>query len=231
MLHNLKLGAVLVAALAFTACDNDDDPIAPAATAGLRVVHASPDAPNVDVLVDGTAALTNVPFKTASAYLDVPIGARNLRVRGTGTTANVIDANTTLADGKFYTVLATGRLATIAPLVLEDNLTNPAAGNIKLRLVHASPTAGNVDIYVTAPGADIATANPTLPNVAFRTASAYLEVPAGTYRVRITPAGSKTVAIDVNNVVLTAGQIRTAVAVDAPGGGTPLGAILLVDKN
>src|SRR5688500_777247 len=231
MLHTIKLGAVLVAALAITACDNDDDPIAPAATAGLRVVHASPDAPNVDVLVDGTSALTNVPFRTASAYLDVPVGSRNLRVRGTGTTANVIDANATLADGKFYTVLATGRLATITPLVLEDNLTNPAAGNIKLRLVHASPTAGNVDIYVTAPGADIANATPTLANVAFRTASAYLEVPAGTYRVRITPVGTKTVAIDVNNVALTAGQIRTAVDVDAPGGGTPLGAILLVDKT
>jgi hypothetical protein len=191
----------------------------------------SPDAPNVDVLVDGTAALTNVPFKSASGYLPLPVGARNLKVRGTGTTTNVIDQNATLGDGKFYTVLATGRLATIAPLVLEDNLTNPAAGNIKLRLVHASPTAGNVDIYVTATTADIATTNPTLSNVPFRTASAYLEVPAGTYRVRITPAGSKTVAIDVNNVALTNGQIRTAIAVDAPGGGTPLGAILLVDKN
>jgi hypothetical protein len=194
-------------------------------------VHASPDAPNVDVLVDNAEVLDNVPYRGFSDYLDVSTGTRNLKVRAANTTSVVIDANAPLVAGNAYTVLATGRVANIAPLILEDNLTNPAAGNIKLRLVHGSPTAGNVDIYVTAPTADLATTQPTLSNVAFRAASAYLEVPAGTYRVRITTTGTKTVAIDVNNVTLTAGQIRTAVAVDAPGGGAPLGAILLADKN
>lgn len=224
------LALALIASLAVTACD-DNDPVSPVITADVRVVHASPDAPNVDVLVDNGVVLTNVPFKAASAYLDVPIGSRNFKVRATGTASVVINADATLQANKAYTVLATGRVANIAPLILEDNLAVPGSGNIKLRLVHGSPTAGNVDIYVTAPAADITTATPTLSNVAFRGASAYLEVPAGTYRVRITPTGSKTVALDVNNVALSAGAIRTAIAVDAPGGGTPLGAILLADLN
>jgi hypothetical protein len=231
MLKNPTLALTLLATLAVSACNNDDDVTAPATTAELRVVHASPDAPNVDVLVDNTAALTNVAYKAASTYLQVPSGSRNLKVRATGTTTVVIDQTATLNQGSAYTVIATGRVASIAPLVLTDDQTSPAAGNVRLRLVHASPAAGNVDIYVNAPTADITTATPTLANVAFRVASNYLEVPAGTYRVRITPAGTKTVAIDVNNVALTAGQVRTAVAVDAPGGGAPLSAILLADKN
>jgi hypothetical protein len=225
-----RAALALLLAVGATACD-DTETTAPAATAQLRVVHASPDAPNVDVLADGNVALSNVAYRTASSYLEVPAGSRNLRVRPTGTTTVVIDANANLAASGAYTVLATGRVASIAPLVLQDDLTAPTAGNVKLRLVHASPTAGNVDIYVTAPTADLATAAPTLPNVPFRAASAYLQVPAGTYRVRVTPAGSKTVALDVNNVTLTAGQIRTAVALDAPGGGAPFGAILLPDRN
>ena len=231
MLKNPTLALTLLATLAVSACNNDDDVTAPATTAELRVVHASPDAPNVDVLVDNTAALTNVAYKAASAYLQVPSGSRNLKVRATGTTTVVIDQTATLNEGSAYTVIATGRVASIAPLVLTDDQTSPAAGNVRVRLVHASPAAGNVDIYVTSTTADITTATPTLANVAFRAASNYLEVPAGTYRVRITPAGTKTVAIDVNNLALTAGQVRTAVAVDAPGGGVPLGAILLADKN
>ena len=231
MMKKPTLALALLATFAVAACDDDDDLTGPVTTAQLRVVHASPDAPNVDVLLDNAPVLTNVAYKVASSYLEVPSGSRNLKVRATGTTTVVIDQNGTLAQGAFYTVLATGRVASIAPVVLTDDQTNPASGNIRLRLVHASPTAGNVDIYVTAPTADIATATPTLANVAFRTASNYLEVPAGTYRVRITPAGTKTVAIDANNVALAAGQVRTAVAVDAPGGGAPLGAILLADKN
>lgn len=226
------LALALLATFAVAACDDDDDDVTgPVTTAQLRVVHASPDAPNVDVLVDNAAVLTNVAYKAASSYLEVPSGSRNLKVRATGTSTVVIDQNGTLAQNSFYTVLATGRVASIAPVVLTDDQTSPASGSVRLRLVHASPTAGNVDIYVTAPTADIATATPTLANVAFRAASNYLEVPAGTYRVRITPAGTKTVAIDANNVALVAGQVRTAVAVDAAGGGAPLGAILLADKN
>ncbi|HEU5175752.1 MAG TPA: DUF4397 domain-containing protein [Gemmatimonadaceae bacterium] len=228
---SMRRGIALAAVLAIATTGCDDDPTAPAATAELRVVHASPDAPNVDVLVDGATALTNVAYRGVSAYLDVPAGTRALAVRPTGTTTNVISANATVAAGDAYTVLATGLVASIAPLVLEDDRTAPAAGSVRLRLVHASPAAGAVDIYVTAPTADLATTSPTLSNVPFRAASSYLEVPAGTYRVRITPTGSKTVALDVNNVALAAGQVRTAVAVDAPGGGAPLSAILLADRN
>lgn len=232
MMMKPTLALALLASIAIAACDDDDDDVtAPGTTAQLRIVHASPDAPNVDVLVDNASVLANVPYKTVSSYLPVTSGSRNLKVRAAGGTAVVIDQNATLAQGAFYTVLATGRVASIAPVVLTDDQTTPASGNVRVRLVHASPTAGNVDIYVTAPATDIATAAPTLTNVAFRAVSNYLEVPAGTYRVRITPAGTKTVAIDANNVVLTAGQVRTAVAVDAPGGGAPLGAILLADKN
>jgi len=232
MIRKPILALALLATATLAACsDDDDDVTGPSTSAQVRVVHASPDAPNVDVLVDNAAALTNVAYKASSSYLEVPSGSRNLKVRATGTSTTVIDQNATLSQGAFYTVIATGRVASIAPLVLTDDQTSPASGSIRLRLVHAAPAAGAVDIYVTAPTADIATATPTLTSVAFRAASNYLEVPAGTYRVRITPAGTKTVAIDVNNVALTAGQVRTAVAVDAPGGGAPLGAILLADKN
>ena len=122
-------------------------------------------------------------------------------------------------------------VADIAPIVLEDDRTAPSTGNIKVRAVHGAPGAPAVDIYVTAPGADIATATPALTNVPFGAASDYLEVPAGSYQVRVTPAGSKTVVIDSGALSLAAGQVRTAIAVDSPGGGAPFDLLVLEDVN
>ncbi len=231
----MNLNRYGMAALAATAllmgCDSDDKSNGPNATAQVRVVHGSPDAPAVDVLVDGAEVLADVAYQQFSGYLDVPAGTRNIRVNAANTTTSVINADAMVAANGAYTVIALNLLNAIEPLVLEDDLTAPAAGNIKLRLVHGAPNVAEVDIYITAPGADINAATPALTAVPFKAESGYLEVPAGDYQVRITPTGTKTVAIDTGALTLASGQIRTAIAVEAAGGGTPLSALLLADAN
>lgn len=213
---------------AFTVGCGDDDPTP---QARLRIVHASPDAPNVDVFVDGNRVLQGVTYKANSDYLSVNAGQRRIEVRPTGSNTSVINATPNLSANTDYTVLAVDYVASIAPLLLTDNNTAPASGQVKVRIVHASPIAGPVDIYVTAPSGDLATATPTLANVPFKAVSDYLSVAAGDYRVRVTPTGTKIVALDTGTLSLAAGQVRTAIAVDAPGGGGPVGVILLADRN
>lgn len=203
----------------------------PNVSARVRAVHASPDAPAVDVLVDGGVALQGVRFGQASGYLEVRSGARRLQVNPANTTMSVIDATLPLQAGADYTVIAADRVARIAPLVLRDDLTPPAAGQVRLRLVHGAPSAGLVDVYVTAPGADLALATPTVSGFAFKDATAYLEVPAGDYRVRITLAGTKSVAIDTGALSLAAGQVRTGVALDPAPGSAAFSALLLADQG
>lgn len=229
---NRKLLSLLLAASALTAaCGNDDNTGPAAGSARLRAVHASPDAPSVDVLVDNAVALSNVPYLGVSEYLDVAAGSRNLKVNATGTATTVINADADLADGRDYTVIASGLVSAIAPLVLQDDNTAPAAGNVRIRAIHGAPSAPAVDIYVTPPGADLAGAAPALSNVGFGDVADYLEAPAGTYQVRVTPTGSKTVVIDSGSLTLASGQVRTAIAVDAPGGGAPFGLVVLEDLN
>jgi len=53
------IAVALVAALGASGCSDDDNPVAPAASpARVMAVHASPDAPAVDLLVDNAIAGT-----------------------------------------------------------------------------------------------------------------------------------------------------------------------------
>ena len=228
----LKFLTLLLAAGALTAaCSDDDDNTGPEGEARLRVVHASPDAPDVDVLLDDAEVLGDVPYLTASDYLDTPAGDQNLEVNAAGTATTLIDTDVSLVDGTDYTVIASGLVEAIEPIVLQDDNSAPAAGTARVRAIHGAPGAPAVDIYVTAPGADLETTIPLLANVEFGDVADYIEAPAGDYQVRVTPAGTKTVVIDSGTLALSIGQVRTAIAVDAAGGGAPFDLLVLEDLN
>jgi hypothetical protein len=228
----LKFLTLVLAAGALTAaCSDDGDNTGPGGGARVRVVHASPDAPDVDVLLDDAEVLGDVPYLTASDYLDVPAGTLNLKVNAAGTATTVVDAGLSLVDGTDYTVIASGLADAIEPIVLQDDNSAPAAGNARVRAIHAAPGAPAVDIYITTPGADLTTAIPLLTNVQFGDVADYIEAPVGDYQVRVTPTGTRTVAIDSGTLTLSSGQVRTAIAVDAAGGGAPFDLLVLEDLN
>jgi hypothetical protein len=198
---------------------------AQAEQARIRIVHASPDAPNVDIWVNGAVAVSNLAFNNATDYIALPAGDYDIAVTPTGGTAAdaVIEATLPLAAGKDYTVAAVGQVADIEPLVLEDNNAAPAAGKAHIRVVHASPDAPAVDVAVA--GGPI-----LIENLAFPTASNYLPVDAGTYDLDVRPTGTETVAIDINGFMAEAGTIYTVFATGLAGDGS-LGVLPLVDAT
>jgi hypothetical protein len=209
--------------------DNNNDRVAPPQTASIRILHASPDAPNVDILVDSQVVLSDVSYKQASEFLSVLAGTRNVKVNAAGTSTTVIDADLTLAFNSLTTIIATNFLAQIEPLVLPDENAPPSGNLLNIRVVHSAPSAPPVDVYVTAPGADINAGTPTLSNVAFTGFSDFLEIPEGDYQIRVTLAGLKDPVFDSGTVTLDAGSILTVVAVEATGGASPISLVVLTN--
>ncbi len=203
-----------------------------ATPADLRVVHASPDAPPVDVVVNDNFAnplVSDLAFPDFTPFLGVPPATYNVKVTDAATQGVVpINADLDLEAGVRYTVLAVGTLATLEPLIATDD-PRPIATQAKVRIIHASPTAQNVDIYVTAPGTNINTVSPTLAAVPFKANTGFLALAAGSYDVTVTPAGTKNAAIGPATITVANGGVYTAVARDAAGGGAPLGLILMDD--
>ncbi|MFB6218479.1 MAG: DUF4397 domain-containing protein [Halobacteriaceae archaeon] len=202
--------------------------------AALRVAHASPDAPNVDVYVDGSKVLSDVPFRAVSDYLEVPADSYRVTVTAAGDPdAVVFDGELTL-DSEDYTVAAIGELSegTFRPLVLEDNNGVVFGDSARVRLVHASPDAPAVDVTVA--GTDIT----LFDGVAFRESGGYVEVPAGDYTLEVRPAtedddGPVVASFDVS---LESGDVYTAFAEGylSPGdepAGEPFGLVVSLDRS
>jgi hypothetical protein len=198
----------------------------------FRIVHHSPDAPPVDVIIDdafATPLLESVPFPTFSDFFAVPGGAYNVKVTGENNPgAIVIDADLDLVAGKRYSVYAVGYLASIEPYVLEEDFRSIAT-EAKVRIAHLAPGAGLVDIYVTAPGAGIADADPAFTGIDFKNETGYVGLMGGSYDVTVTTAGTKTVAIGPSQIDVVDGRVYTAVARDAAGGGGPF-ALTVIDE-
>jgi len=192
--------------------------------ARVRVVHASPDAPAVDVWINDGLAIENAPFKGITDYAPLAAGAYNIKVVPNGATEPVvIEADLTL-EAKDYTIVAVGLLENIEPLLLIDNNSAPAAGKAHVRFVHASPDAPAVDIAVK--GGPI-----LFSNVAFKEIGDYLPVDAGTYDLEVRLTGTETVALDVPGLALADGTVYTVFAMGLAGGEPMLTAVPSVDSR
>jgi hypothetical protein len=174
----------------------------------VNVIHASPDAPAVDVYVDGQKALENLGFGAASGWVALPAGEHRVQVTATGTAADaaVIDATLELTEGAAYEVAAIGVVAEISAAVNQVNLSVPADDSARVRVIHASPDAPAVDIALK--GGDV-----LVPNLAFPDASDYLTVPGGTYDLEVRVAGAMDVALDLPGVELEAGKVYSVYAI------------------
>jgi hypothetical protein len=192
--------------------------IGQAGDACLHVVHASPDAPAVDVYVDGAEALGDLAFGATSGWVALPAGDHQIQVTAAGSEIEtaVIDADVTLEEGAAYEVAATGPLAEIQPQVFQVNLSAIGSEDeamARVRVVHASPDAPAVDVAVT--GGDI-----LIENLAFPEASDYLSVPAASYDLEVRPTGTTDVALDLPGVAFDAGMVYSIYAVGQVADGT-----------
>ncbi len=174
--------------------------------ARVRVLHASPDAPAVDIWINGAKTIIKLEFEELTDFLSVPPATYQVHVVPSGATEPVvIAADLPLAADTDYTVIATGELASITPVVLTGPSGAPAAGTAWVRFFHGSPDAPAVDI--TLPDGTV-----LMGDVAFQEVSDYVPVAAGTYDLQARLAGTSTVALEIDNVSVAGGGIYTAYA-------------------
>jgi len=205
----LSFFATFVTGSLLIGCGDDDSnnqmmPDAPPAvgTATFRVVHASPDAPAVDVYAEGVATplISNLAYGQASNYLEVDEGTYNLQVRAAGGTDVVYETgDLALAADARITAVAAGFIGSTADgdkfrvLPLAESFAGVTANQTSVRIVHASADAPTV-------GIDVGNDNPAAPEVASLarfadTGAAGVALPAGSaLQIGIAAGGNRVTA-------------------------------------
>ena len=202
----------------------------------VNVNHLAPFADTlegtaVSIDVNGTEVLNGVQYQQSSGYLELaPAGTApgetSLAVFAPpGADTAAITATVDLAADTFYSVTAIGDGAnqplTLLPLV--DDQTLPAAGNIKIRVIHAAPFAADLSATAASVRLDDETVVNGLDNVLFGQDSGFFEIPAGEYDLNVSTADGSVRLIDIAPLTLEEGTIVNVFAV-GDGVNQPVGA-------
>ena len=235
------LPAVLTASLTGCWLDDDEKPAPPpppppvVVNASIQVVHTSIDAPAVNVLANGDAVIESLPFGEASEVLSLPPATYSIAVDailpGDETATVIGPLDLVLAEAVRYTVFAVGKVAeeTLEPIVVEGTVADVTSGKIRLQVVHAASTAPEVDIHVTAPGAELGA---PLDTLMYKDSTSYVEVDPGQYQVRVALPGTDTVVFDSGAVDLSAaGTDLIVAAVDSRYSGDSPISLLAVGQD
>ena len=196
-------------------------------SAQIRVLHGSPDAPAIDVVVNGARIFGNLPFGSNSPYLTVPVGMNNIRIVAAGSPedAAVLEADLDLEGDSRTTIVASNALEMIEANVFQDK-TNTKAKRAQLRIAHLSADAPAVDI--AADGSKPKDA--LLKGVAYQDASGYLPLKAGEYDLDVRNPGKKGVIADLDPVSVSKGTNYSAYAIGSPADGS-FQVVILVDAE
>jgi len=189
----------------------------------VRVIDASPDAPELDVYQNNgqnnTPLAHNLGFGTITSYSAVEPGSYTTETDVAGSRQMVSVNKDTFADTNQYTILIGNTVASMEQMTLEDQSQPVPNGQILLRFVHLATRAGGLDAYLVPAGKKLVDVTPMATSLVLDGNSGYLNAAPGAYTLVLLPAGtapaSDTVAAYTGSQITYApGSASTMILID-----------------
>jgi hypothetical protein len=210
-----RLTALAVLAAALTGCQGitGNQPYSQ-----VRVIDASPDAPNLDIYQNASVGLYNVGFGTVSSYVAIAPGATVHAAYTANTQQQLAQVRGTFSIGTDYTVLAGNVAANLQMTVLHDQSTPAPSGQVALRFLGQATRAGAVDLYLVPSGSSLTGIAAIASGIGFGGNTGYINAPSGTYSIVAFPAGAvpsaATPLFTGSQALYPGGSARTIVLID-----------------
>ena len=156
----------------------------------VRVLNASPDAPAVDIYINGGLIFKNIKFKDFTEYVQLSMGQYKMEVYPVGQMDKpVLAQNIQVPQKQVITIAAAGNFEDLQLIpYIEGNADGLAMNQSRVRVIHLSPDAPEVDVLING--------QIVFNNIGFMDATDYIKVVSGTYNIVVNLAGT-------NDTILT----------------------------
>lgn len=202
-------------------------------TGQLRFINATSSHPSLALMSSDAAFIGATALDAASAYAGITAGATSLQVTDAGSSTALATTAPTVGKDQHNVLLAYESNGVVKTWFFAEEDAAPATSTANLRVFDAAPDAGALDVFITAPGADLASAAVTLTTTTGTagapTLAAYSAFATpGTYEVRVTASGNKDdVRLDIPSITLADQQVATLALTPTRGGVLVNGGVIL----
>jgi hypothetical protein len=195
----------------------------------VRFVQAIPDVSTVDVYANDMRIFTSASYGTVTPYRELGETDYTFRIRPAGQEMAVPMAvgEEDVDAGRHYTVIAIKKSgSTDSEMKLfDDDLVPPKAGAANLRIINASPDAGELDLYT--PGAE----KPLFSGVDFEESTDYETIKPMVGRLTVRREDEKAALIELPITSFDAGKIYTVIVFGWAGAVPPAPRAIVVEDR
>jgi hypothetical protein len=194
--------------------------------AQVRVIHATPDTPGLDIYQGPNALAFNLDFGAVTSYIALTPGIYTINADTAGTKQVLSSAKTVFSPSTQYTILLGNSVANLQQLTLTDQNQPAPSGQAALRFINQASRIGAVDIYLVPAGQKLSSVAPLVAGNAFSTNTGYINVLTGTYSLIMLPSGTAPASTAIASysgpqITYPSGSARTVILIDQPAVSTP----------
>ena len=174
--------------------------------AQFKAINASSVASALNVFVDGSLTLANIPYTGFSNYVAQIAGKRTMTVEASATPgATLLTTSPTLTAATDTSIALYGSAGALGALVLADANVSTLTATAQVRFVNVSPDLPSLDVYAN----QALTTSGLVQNSASGYALLAAVADGTSYQFDFDPAGTTTPVLTLPAVSLIAGAVYT----------------------
>jgi Domain of unknown function (DUF4397) len=193
----------------------------------VRVINTIPGNKSFDVYADDQKIFGAIPFKDVTPYKELSVSRHSFRLRTAGQSdAQPLAENSEgLSGGRHYTIVVMpGANGQASMYVLNDNLTTASDDVAKVRVINASPDAGELNVVEKQQNKEL------FSGVNFESGTSYASVNPMSTTLEVRQEGQDKPIVTVPNAKFEKGKYYTIVVAGNLKGGPAIQTLMVEDQ-